>query len=234
MRTICFLVTMLAVVLGAAAVAGEEPDGDLFALDLGPGSPESDDTASPAARQAPACLDREPDPRQTVRAAWRTAGLGKDDDLSRKRRVRVSGWLPKVSGGITGDRGGRWDHRLEPGEPRVDQLHRDDDLRWDAGLSWDLAEAAFRSEEIQVAREAARRARERMDLAAEIVRLYFLRRRVLRTGLPAADTERALRLEEATATLDAWTGHRFTASWCRPRAPARPGAAEARQAEQGP
>jgi len=151
-----------------------------------------------------------------VRAAWRAAGLEAGADRSRARRVRAAGWLPKVSGKVSCDQGDRWDHRLEPGEPRVDQLHRDGGLGWDAGLTWDLSKIAFQSAEVQVAREAARRARERMDLSAEIVRLYFLRHRLLQDGLPPAGSDRALQLEQATATLDAWTGHTFTRRWCRP------------------
>ena len=97
----------------------------------------------------------------------------------------------------------------------MDQFHLDDGLGWDAGLSWDLAETVFRSEELQVAREASRRARERLDLAAEVIRLYFARRRLTLQGLPPPGSNQALQLAETTAMLDAWTGSRLAKRWCR-------------------
>jgi len=170
----------------------------------------------PTRVRRPACLDSEPTAGEVVKAAWEEAGLSPEEDRSRKVRVRVSGWLPKLTGGVTKDSGDKRDYRYEPGTPRVDQFHLDDGLGWDAGLSWDLSRMAFQSEELQVAREASRRARERLDLAAEVIRLYFSRRRLTMQGLPPPDTPEAVQLQEATALLDAWTGARLSKRWCRP------------------
>ena len=165
-------------------------------------------------KSRPACLRHEPKVREVVKAAWREAGLLPEDDRSRKSRVRASGWLPKVSGGVSKDMGDRWDYRYEPGTPRVDQLHQDDGLRWDVGLTWDLSKTVYQGDELQVAREASRRARERMDLAAEVIRLYFSRRRLMQNGLPAKGSTSALVLQETTATLDAFTAGSFRGRWC--------------------
>ena len=162
----------------------------------------------------PACLRHEPKVREVVKAAWEEAGLLPEDDRSRRSRVRASGWLPKVSGGVSKDMGDRWDYRYEPGTPRVDQLHQDDGLRWDVGLTWDLSKTVYQSDELQVAREASRRARERMDLAAEVIRLYFSRRRLMQDGLPQKGATSALMLQETTATLNAFTAGRFRGRWC--------------------
>ena len=162
----------------------------------------------------PACLRHEPKVREVVKAAWEEAGLLPEDDRSRRSRVRASGWLPKVSGGVSKDMGDRWDYRYEPGTPRVDQLHQDDGLRWDVGLTWDLSKTVYQSDELQVAREASRRARERMDLAAEVIRLYFSRRRLMQDGLPQKGAASALMLQETTATLNAFTAGRFRGRWC--------------------
>jgi hypothetical protein len=198
------LMTLSALCLAA------EPDwgGDLaFEIDLESKQPKKK-------KNRLACLRHEPKVREVVKAAWEEAGLLPDDDRSRKSRVRASGWLPKLSGGVSKDMGDRWDYRYEPGTPRVDQLHQDDGLRWDVGLTWDLSKTVYQGEELQVAREASRRARERMDLAAEVIRLYFSRRRLLQNGLPEKGSTSATILKETTATLDAFTAGRFRGRWC--------------------
>jgi len=195
--------------LSALCLAGEPDWGESLAFEI--------DLQSKQPRKKkirPACLRKEPGVREVVKAAWEEAGLLPEDDRSRKSRVRASGWLPRLSGGVSKDMGDRWDYRYEPGTPRVDQLHQDDGLRWDVGLTWDLAGTVFLSEELQVAREASRRARERMDLAAEVIRLYFSRRRLMQNGLPENGSAPALMLLENTATLDAFTGERFCSRWC--------------------
>jgi hypothetical protein len=170
-------------------------------------------------KRPPACQANEPPVNEVVRAAWEEAGLLPDEDRSRKLRVRISGWMPKLSAGVSKDVGDKRDYRYEPGNPRIDQFHLDDGLGWDAGISWDVAEAVFRSEELQVARETSRRARERMDLAAEVIRLYFSRRRLTLQGLPPPGSPKAIQLAEATAMLDAWTGSRLKDRWCRQEVP---------------
>jgi hypothetical protein len=161
-----------------------------------------------------ACLNTEPTANEVVKAAWKEAGLLPEEDRSRKWRVRLSGWLPRLTGGVSKDTGDKRDYRYEPGSPRVDQFHLDDGLGWDAGLTWDLSRMAFQSEELQVAREASRRVRERLDLAAEVIRLYFSRRRLTLQGLPLPNTPEAVQLLEATALLNAWTGSRLSERWC--------------------
>jgi hypothetical protein len=185
-----------------------------LAFDIDPRS-GSGETQKKSKKFSPACLRGEPEVREVVQAAWEEAGLQPGDDLSRRRRVRAAGWLPKLSGGVSKDMGDRWDYRYEPGTPRVDQLHQDDGLRWDVGLSWDVSKTVFSTEELQVVREAAKRARERMDLAAEVIRLYFARRRLMPKGVPPPGSRQALELLETTATLDAYTGGRLRGRWCR-------------------
>lgn len=200
-----------------AVVAAEPPERDgpgLEGFDLGQPA-----KARPAGRVerppvAAACLKGEPDVDALVRAAWASAGLGAEDDRDRRSRLRIAGWLPKLDAGVRYDWGDRWDYRYEPGEPRVDQLHRDDGYSWDVGLSLDLAQAAYPDAELAAAREAVRRAAERRELAVEIIRLDFERRSLLVHGLPAARSPDRLRLDELTAVLDAWTGGAFARRFC--------------------
>jgi hypothetical protein len=196
--------------LSALCLAGEPDWGEELPFEISLENKPAETKKKPR----PACLRHEPKVREVVRAAWEEAGLLPEDDRSRKSRVRASGWLPKLSGGVSKDMGDRWDYRYEPGTPRVDQLHQDDGLRWDVGLTWDLSKTVYQGEELQVAREASRRARERMDLAAEVIRLYFSRLRLMQNGLPEKGSTSALIMQETTATLDAFTAGRFRGRWC--------------------
>ena len=169
--------------------------------------------SKPSAKQ-PDCLTGEPGVQALVAAAWEAAGLLAEQDASRQSRVRLAGWLPKLSGGVSWDMGDRWDYRYEPGEPRVDQLQQDDGLRWDFDLSWDLTRAVYNSDELAVEKEALRRAAERRQLAAEVVRLFFARRALLLEGMPEPQSPAGQQIDETSAILDAWTGGRFAARWC--------------------
>lgn len=161
-----------------------------------------------------ACMGNEPDVQKVVRAAWEEAGLLRDDDVSRAGRVRASGWLPRIAGGVSKDMDDSRDYRYEPGDPRVDQIHLDKSIDWDVGLSWEMSDIVFRSEELQVAREASRRSRERLNLANEVIRLYFTRKKLLYQGGVDNEADFEIRLAEITATLNVWTGGRFERLWC--------------------
>jgi hypothetical protein len=177
----------------------------------------------PPAREAPAqvgrppaCLRKEPPIEELIQAAVEAAGLEAGEDESRGRRVRVAGWLPRLTAGVNMDLGDRQSFRYEPGSPRVDQLQLDDGWSWKVGLTWDPGDGAFHRDELQVAREAVRRARERRELALEIVRLQLARRRLMLAGLPAPDSAEALDLLELTDLLNAWSGRRFAGRLCQP------------------
>ena len=199
---------------GSAWAAEPPPTGEQVMEGLELGVEEGAPRPELRGGRAPACLAGEPDAGALVRAAWKRAGLEAHDDEDRRSRVRVAGWLPKLDGGVRYDWGDRWDYRYEPGEPRVDQLHRDDGYAWDVGLSLDLAQAAYPDAELAAAREAVRRAAERRELAVEIIRLAFERRGLLLSGLPAEGSPERLRLDELTAILDAWTGQAFARRFC--------------------
>jgi hypothetical protein len=92
-------------------------------------------------------------------------------------------------------------------------VDRDRDRGFDAlvVLRWDLGDAVFHPEEVDVSREAREVIELRDEVLDEINQLYHERRRVLLEAerLPAGDPEAArlrLRAEELGAGLDAWTG----------------------------
>jgi hypothetical protein len=79
-------------------------------------------------------------------------------------------------------------------------------------LSWDLGDAAFHPDSIDVSREARAVVELRDDVLDEVNRLYFERLRVL-ASLDTADPKDIallrLRAAELAAGLDAWTGGWF-------------------------
>jgi hypothetical protein len=162
----------------------------------------------------PPCLRAEPTVRQVVQATWEQASLLPEEDSSRRTRARVSGYLPKLSGGLSKDQGNTWNYRYEPGTARVDQLRQTSGLRWDASIGWDLALFAYNPDELQISRETTSRARERRNLATEVIRIFFARQKTLRRGLPKPGSHFAQLVAEETAALDAWTGGRFQKQWC--------------------
>ena len=151
--------------------------------------------------------------------------LGLQAERSRALRARVSrrSWWPQVglAVGYAGDRSiaRDFDQTFVSGDTR--HLF-DRDLRqgedWDAGVSlhWDLADAVFDPEIIDLAREERQWIALRDDVLDEINQLYFERRRVLLDfeAQPDPHALEALRLQlrarELAAGLDAWTGGGFT------------------------
>ncbi|HUU01556.1 MAG TPA: hypothetical protein VM425_08965 [Myxococcota bacterium] len=209
--------SVMAIVLATAQLcsAGDSGHQDELTLDLGlQPAPQQTQPTSTGKRRRPRCLKKEPGVALVVRVAWEEAGLQAARDRSREGRVRAAGWLPRLTGGVSKDIGGRWDYRYEAGTSPVDQLQHSDGWRWDANLSWDLPRAIYNPDEINVAREAAKRAMDRMEIANMVVRLYFDRLRLLVRGLPLPGTPEALKLLEATASLNAWTAGRFSKNWC--------------------
>ncbi len=202
----CLVVYFVFLGLGAQVLA-QEPGWQGMNLDAKELVPSQADPQQ-------ACLAKEPKVGRLVRAALARAGLDQAEDGQLRRQARLSGWLPKLDGGLSMDAGDRWYARYEPGEAMVEQQQQDDGLRWDVGLSWDLARMAYHGDDLQVAREVVKRAQQRRELAAEVIRLYFARRRLLIHGLPKVDSPARQQLEEFTALLDAWTGGRYARHWC--------------------
>jgi hypothetical protein len=179
---------------------------------LPPEHPRSNTTEPPD--DPPPCLIREPAVREVVQTTWEQASLLPDEDRSRRTRARVSGYLPKISGGVSKDLGNSWNYRYEPGTARVDQLRQTNALRWDTSIAWDLALFAYNPDELQIIRETTNRARERRNLATEVIRIYFARQKILRRGMPKPGSRFAQLVAEETAALDAWTSGRFNKQWC--------------------
>ena len=78
-------------------------------------------------------------------------------------------------------------------------------------LAWDLGDAAFHPEEVDVSRELRALVQLRADVLDEVTQLYFERQRALAEAalLPEGDARvgaLALRARELAARLDGWSG----------------------------
>lgn len=186
-------------------ISQDEPDSPTEHL-------KSDQEKSPEA--PPGCLGQEPTAREVVRAAWEQASLLPEEDRSRHIRARAGGYLPKVSAGISKELGDNWRYRYQPGTTRNDQLQQSTNLRWDTSVAWDLSTFAYNPDELQISRETVSRARERRNLATEVIRIFFARQKILRRGMPKPGSRYHQLLAEETAALDAWTDGRFQKQWC--------------------
>ena len=93
-------------------------------------------------------------------------------------------------------------------------------MRCRSALSWDLGDAVFNLDRIDVSREARLVIQLRDDVLDEVNQLYFERQRVLASlDAPPADTPVALlrlRAAELASGLDAWTGGWFSEQLAHP------------------
>jgi hypothetical protein len=133
-------------------------------------------------------------------------------------RARHAGWLPEVrlradrrfARGESVDLGSTSPTALAP----VD-IDSDNDLRYEARLTWDLSKIVFNPDEIGAQFQALRTADARREVETLVIRLYFERRR-LKAESAASDVSDGtagmkleLRIAEIEAELDALTGGAF-------------------------
>ncbi len=166
---------------------------------------------------------REPGIAQVHRAAVDYLGLRRDGIEDLARGVRRRGWLPVLAlhAGYQRDRsqGSGYDQSFTSGALRDLEDHdwgggREFDLQLVA--TWDLGDAAYHPEAIDVAREERERIELRDDVLDELNQLYFERRRVLAELALEVDPDSPtalrlrLRAEELAAGIDGWTGGWFS------------------------
>jgi hypothetical protein len=175
-----------------------------------------------AAALAPHPAPLDPDIRQVQRAALDYLSLEPARLRALQRGVARRGWLPILALRVGHDRGSarrrNHDQSVTSGVLHQlfdEQLDFDRDLSLDLTLSWDFGDLAYHPEEIDVLRESRAVIQLRDDVLDEVTQLYFERRRVL--GQFAASEpgsaeagSLALRADELSAGLDAWTGGWFS------------------------
>lgn len=190
-------------------------------------------TGSNAPGDAPATsvVGCDPPVLAVQRAALAYLELGGDPAQTMRRGVRLRGVFPVVSleGSKSRDRGkGRsYDESFVSGG--YHHLNDRDDARSDERevalrLSWDLGDAIYNPEQIDVSTEARRLVELRDDVLDEVNQLYFDRQRALaaRAAVPPDSPDalrESLRSAELAAGLDAWTDGWFGAHAACPTAP---------------
>lgn len=184
----------------------------------GAGMPDANPVASAARTRPRPCIDSDaPSIAAVQRAVIQAQGLGLERLSRWRRRVEQRGALPEfeLRFGLGGrrDRSSDRDQSFTSGAVR--NLHdqsrdRERDFDVQASLRWDLGDARFHPEEIDVAREVREWIELRDEILDETGRLYFDRQAAAEAcaQLPPGDPERAAltrRMNAAGAGLDAWT-----------------------------
>jgi hypothetical protein len=176
----------------------------------------------------------EPSVQTVQRAALAYLVLGPGRMRALHRRVTWRGWLPKVeleaARGLARGQQRDQDQVISSGLLRdlADASYdRSSDSEVALSLTWELGDAVFHPDAIDVSKEAREVIELRDDVLDEITQLYFERRRVLlqlaALGTDAGEEAARLRLraDELAAGLDAWTGGWWSAqgSPLAPRSP---------------
>jgi hypothetical protein len=137
--------------------------------------------------------------------ATRVAGADPERAESFVRRAGRSAWLPELRLRVE-QRLGRSESLDVKPTSATDALglDTDNDVRYEVRATWDLPRLVFHPEEVAAAHQALRMADMRREIESQVNRLYFERRRLVALGGDAIDeVERAIRLEELGAELDA-------------------------------
>jgi hypothetical protein len=152
------------------------------------------------------------DPRR-MQQLWDAAG----------RRAFAPEVLLRGDYGEDDDRTRSWDEAFISGETHSlfdRDRKRADGYAVSVALSWDLGDAVFNLDRIDVSREARLAIQLRDDVLDEVNQLYFERQRVLASlEAPPEDTPVALlrlRAAELASGLDAWTGGWFSQQVAQP------------------
>ena len=126
-------------------------------------------------------------------------------------RARATGWLPSVRAGV---RRGQQVDLSGLGLDAETNVSTDDDLIFDASLTFRFDRIVFASEEVGLLRELRAVEHRRSELVHLVVGLYFERRRLQleRDLLGGVQLVREIRILEIEALLDALTDGALTRS----------------------
>lgn len=129
-----------------------------------------------------------------------------------QRQSRLKGLVPSVSTGLNRSTTDlmHWD---TGGNPDVLTKGRDF-LDWDVGLSWDLGDMVWSSDQTSIDSRSKLMTELREEVLDQVTRIYFERRRgqlaLLSDEYENDVIEEEMRLAELTATLDGYTGGKFS------------------------
>ncbi len=172
--------------------------------------------SGPLSSAAPAAL-REPTIREVQLAAIRYAEV-MPEKISRWRWLaQLRNLIPRFTVGLDQDRDTTIASSTSAGKTTFAVGPEDESVSLDFGFTWDLANLVWDSAQTSIDVRSRLMVQLRREVLQEVTRLYFERQRLLAefeanpTDDPLLQRERALRLEELTAQLDALTGGLYSA-----------------------
>jgi len=164
-----------------------------------------------AAAAVPAPL-REPTIQEVHRAAIRYAEVMPEKIRRWRALSQLRNFIPRFTLGLDRDRDSTIASSTSGGKTSFTVGPEDESLSVDFGFTWDLANLVWDPAQTSIDVRSRLMVQLRRDVLEETTRLYFERRRLQAefAAHPADDPplqqERALRIEELTAQLDALTG----------------------------
>ena len=170
-------------------------------------------------------IKSEPTIKEVQNAAVKHYRLEPDRINSLARSARLKGLVPNISATFSNEIGNRFTNTKDglfpvlpnPSENPNPNFYKErvsessDNLSWSVSASWDLDRLVFAAEAL----DAKSLTSLEENLVREVTTLFFSRRRVLASLIlsPPDDDEEffyeLMRLDELTATLDAFTGSMF-------------------------
>ena len=162
----------------------------------------------------------EPNIKDVQKAAIKYAEVDSEKISRWRKQAAKRAWLPRLTANLGRNTTDLW--HWETGSSAIGQSGDDllrrgnDSLDWDVGLSWDLSELIWSSDQTSIDVRSRLMVELRNDLLDEVNKIYFERIRVKMEldNLSIEDRkkrfEKELRLRELTASIDALTGGYFS------------------------
>lgn len=157
----------------------------------------------------------EPTVEEAIEEAMDHFGLGTDRIASLRRRANLSALLPQVEASTRSNTSDltldRYDFVTLPDQIAAQDLGEGSVTEYQVSAGWDLSQLAFNPSSLDINSMVTLH----QDLAEEVISAYYLRRRLmlsLAMNPPDDPVTRAsleMRLQQATATLNALTGDLF-------------------------
>lgn len=185
---------------------------------LAPAGPASPSLAAPsvdpeALERAIAAFEYEPSADEVVAWALETTSLDPDAASDAIDRARYSALLPQLRIGVRRGLGWDWANR-QTTTADTSSLASGEDLSVIGTMIFRLDRLLAPSEETGLMRERRALEESRTTLAAQVIALYFERRRLQVEGVVSGTVliTSELRIAELSAMLDVLTGGRFSAA----------------------
>ncbi|MDD5044765.1 MAG: hypothetical protein PHU91_04345 [Candidatus Omnitrophica bacterium] len=132
-----------------------------------------------------------------------------------QKQARIKALLPKLSVGWDKSTGNTYEIYTSSTNNYCVNGPQDISSGWDVTVSWELSDLIWSTDQTSIDTRSRLTTQLRNDILYEVTRDYFERRRLqieLLAGVPEGKkrTDKELRIQELTASIDAFTGGRFS------------------------